>query len=123
MERHWDLVFRIPFFVFGILDSACRLHKTGHGNTAARASSRCWAMRKQPFKDLKLKAKARIWLSYMRHIRPTAPPGEDLLLAGPRALVKRWPPQGYLAHKKQPPPWNHYRSLGIGLLKVGIGLL
>ena len=24
--------------------------------------------------------------------------------------------QGYLAHKKHPPPWNHHRSLRIGLL-------
>ena len=25
--------------------------------------------------------------------------------------------QGYLAHKKTPPPWDHLRALGIGLLK------
>ena len=24
--------------------------------------------------------------------------------------------QGYLAHKKHPPPWHHHRYLGIGLL-------
>ncbi|KAJ1495737.1 hypothetical protein T484DRAFT_3237521 [Baffinella frigidus] len=24
--------------------------------------------------------------------------------------------QGYLAHKKRPPPWDHRRALGIGLL-------
>jgi hypothetical protein len=24
--------------------------------------------------------------------------------------------QGYLAHKKHPPPWDQYESLGIGLL-------
>ena len=25
--------------------------------------------------------------------------------------------QGYLAHKKSPPPWDHHRALSIGLLK------
>jgi len=24
--------------------------------------------------------------------------------------------QGYLAHTKHPPPWDHHRSLGMGLL-------
>ena len=27
--------------------------------------------------------------------------------------------QGYLAHKKHPPPQNHDRSLSIGLVRVG----
>ena len=29
--------------------------------------------------------------------------------------------QGYLAHKKRPPPQEHHRSLGIGLLKGPTG--
>ena len=29
--------------------------------------------------------------------------------------------QGYLAHQKHPPPQNHHRSLGIGLLQGHTG--
>ena len=29
--------------------------------------------------------------------------------------------QGYLSNKKHPPPWDHHRSLGIGLLQCPTG--
>ena len=43
-------------------------------------------------------------------------------LVGPSASAhRRVPVQGYLAHKKQPPPEDHHRSLGIGLLQGPTG--
>jgi len=54
---------------------------------------------------------------YMCHIRSTsadqshAAENERSKLPAASSSI-----QGYLAHKKHPPPWDHHRSLGIGLL-------
>ena len=36
--------------------------------------------------------------------------------ASPPSLCLRSTPQGYLAHKKMPNPWDPHRAIGIGLL-------
>ena len=36
-------------------------------------------------------------------------------------ILKHVHVQGYLAHKKHPPPWDHHRSRGIGLLQGPTG--
>ena len=56
-------------------------------------------------------------LSYVPTILPTVGPKDDTLLDYSENLIELLcGVQGYLAHKKRPPPLEHQKALGAGVL-------